>query len=178
MPDRSLLLHITIAIPRSPRPRQSCGPGHSRWTASRWSLATMALPCSMRSTGGAKPRTRCCARSTLNGKDLWPLALNERKAKLARAPIGIVFNMSTPTRTAPWCSGTPASWGSRASCRSGSAPVRTVAGLGQGQESGKPCDAAGPDVVILGTRQHGSELALYLRVFRSSLCRQPSESAE
>jgi ATP-dependent DNA ligase len=31
-------------------------------TAKLWSLASMASPCSMRSTGDAAPRTPCCTR--------------------------------------------------------------------------------------------------------------------
>ena len=58
----------------------------------------------------------------LDGEDLRPLPLRERKAKLARllarAPPGSC-STSTPMRTAPPCSDTPASSGSRASCRSG-----------------------------------------------------------
>jgi len=58
----------------------------------------------------------------LDGADLRPLPLGERKAKLtrllARKPAGIVLN-EQPTKSAPPCSCTPASSGSKASFRSG-----------------------------------------------------------
>jgi ATP dependent DNA ligase domain len=57
----------------------------------------------------------------LNAKDQRPSPLVERKAKLAkllaRAPAAS-STTRTPTRTAPWCFGMPASSASRASCRS------------------------------------------------------------
>jgi bifunctional non-homologous end joining protein LigD len=58
----------------------------------------------------------------LNGKDLRPLPLGERKAKLARLLAGStagIVSTSTPMRMAPPCSSTPAGSGWRASCRSG-----------------------------------------------------------
>jgi ATP-dependent DNA ligase len=58
----------------------------------------------------------------LNGEDFRPLPLLKRSRALARllahvAP-GIEFT-STPTQTAPRCSGTSANWGWRGSCRNG-----------------------------------------------------------
>jgi ATP-dependent DNA ligase len=58
----------------------------------------MALPSSTRSIVGTKPPTPSCTLE-LNGKDLGPMPLGERRTKLARllarASSGIVFNEHT-----------------------------------------------------------------------------------
>jgi hypothetical protein len=82
--------------------------------------------CSMRSTGGTRPRTRCYTHST-SWSSTARICGRCRSATARRSWRGCwrgrrpaSRSMSTPTRTAPWCSGTPASSGSSASCRSGS----------------------------------------------------------
>jgi ATP-dependent DNA ligase len=54
----------------------------------------------------------------VDNADLQPLPLLDRKAKLARLLARKPAGMSTPTRMAPRCSGTPANSASKASCRS------------------------------------------------------------
>jgi hypothetical protein len=132
--DIPALIRCTVPVPSQERPR-SCG---------RWSAARMASPSSMRSTAATGPATRSCTHSTC-----WStMPLGDRKAKLARLlarkPAGVVLSTSTPTRTAPRCSGTPASLGSRASCRSGSArptgPARRGTGSRSRTQTARRCD--------------------------------------
>jgi ATP-dependent DNA ligase len=75
---------------------------HSPWTARLRSLAPTEWPCSKRSTACARCPTRVLHAFDLlelNGKDLRPLPLGERKAKLAKLLAGstasIVFNEHT-----------------------------------------------------------------------------------
>jgi hypothetical protein len=85
----------------------------------------------------------------LDGVDYRPLPLSRRKDRLARhwpACRSGSSSTSTPTRTAPWFSCTPARWASKASCRSGSRrPTdRGRRGTGSRSRTGRPGHAAVP----------------------------------
>jgi hypothetical protein len=90
--------------------------------------------CSMRSTGGTRPRTRCYTHSTS-----W--------SSTAR----ICGRCRSATARRSWRRGVPARLQARARAHRVEAarctlPVGTLAGLDQGEESGQPGNAAGADV--------------------------------
>jgi ATP dependent DNA ligase domain len=94
-----------IAIPGSPSPPPNCAPSHSPWTARQWSPTPTASPCSTRSTrrGRVTDATlQAFDLLELDGEDLRPLPLGQRKPRVARlltrVQVGIALNEHTDAK--------------------------------------------------------------------------------
>jgi hypothetical protein len=104
----------------------------------------------MRCTVASTSARPACTRSTFSnsmvrtcGRGPWANARRGWRSFWVARPAPS-STTSTPTRTAPPCSGTPANGfeGHRVEAAGGALPIRAVSGLDQGQEPGQPGDAA------------------------------------